>query len=689
MTEYYGDFPEDYTNVQIPFNTFDSNDPSASVTITNLADSDIHVHKDGSITQAVTDGATVVINFDGITGNHMITIDTSAHAFYATGSEYAVRVEGTTVDAGTINAWVGSFSIERAGGALALIKALNDVAATDIVSAGAITTSSGAVSNVTLVATTTTNTDVRGTDSAALASVATEARLAELDAANLPTDIADIPTVAEFNARTLAAASYFDPATDAVANVTLVATTTTNTDVRGTDSALLAASINLTGGAVDNVTTVSNATVVAGTASFFQDYFLVDSGEVSGNEVSGSVLLEGTKINADRILTGATHNINNSWGKRVRQIDAAFEVHSGTAQAGTSTTITLDTGANSTNDNIYRGDRVLISSGTGQGEHGICITYASSTRIATMSESWIVTPDATSEFILIPASVDIETWQHNIVTASASGLPDVNVNEVGDTAQTAGDLAALITTVDGVVDTILLDTADIQPKVAKIPLSDGVITWNATALASINAEADTALTDYDPPTRTEATSDKDEIVTDLTDIKGTGFVKDTHSLIDIEAFVDILDDGTSGNVKIAADAAAILVDTADIQPKIGTPATDVSADIAAVKAETALIVADTNELQTDWTNAGRLDAILDAILAMLDDPRAEPGQGSPAVNPDAMTKIDYLYKSWRNKKDNDGSTTQLYADDGSTVDQKQTTSESGGTVTKAEWATGP
>lgn len=40
----------------------------------------------------------------------------------------------------------------------------------------------------------------------------------------------------------------------------------------------------------------------------------------------------------------------------------------------------------------------------------------------------------------------------------------------------------------------------------------------------------------------------------------------------------------------------------------------ISADIAAVKAETVLIVADTNELQGDWTNGGRLDLIVDAIL---------------------------------------------------------------------------
>lgn len=80
----------------------------------------------------------------------------------------------------------------------------------------------------------------RITAAVALASVCTEARLAELDAANLPTDIADVPTVAEFNARTQPTADYFDPANDAVANVTLVTTTTTNTDMVGTDSAALA-----------------------------------------------------------------------------------------------------------------------------------------------------------------------------------------------------------------------------------------------------------------------------------------------------------------------------------------------------------------------------------------------------------------------------------------------------------------
>lgn len=58
-------------------------------------------------------------------------------------------------------------------------------------------------------------------------------------------------------------------------------------------------------------------------------------------------------------------------------------------------------------------------------------------------------------------------------------------------------------------------------------------------------------------------------------------------------------DNSGGTVTIildddAANIAAILIDTADIQPKIGTPAADVSADIAAVKAETGPILTDTN-----------------------------------------------------------------------------------------------
>ena len=53
--------------------------------------------------------------------------------------------------------------------------------------------------------------------------------------------------------------------------------------------------------------------------------------------------------------------------------------------------------------------------------------------------------------------------------------------------------------------------------------------------------------------------------------------------------------------------------------RIGAPTgASISADVAAIKAETVLIVADTGELQTDWANAGRLDAILDELTTQGD-----------------------------------------------------------------------
>jgi len=103
--------------VYFVLNTFDSNDPAASVTITNLLNTDIHIHKDDGLVQRNNAaGVTVSIDFDGITGNHMVKIDTSDNTvadFWVGGADYFVRMEGTTIDAATVNAWIGHFSLEN------------------------------------------------------------------------------------------------------------------------------------------------------------------------------------------------------------------------------------------------------------------------------------------------------------------------------------------------------------------------------------------------------------------------------------------------------------------------------------------------------------------------------------------------------------------------------------------------
>lgn len=139
--------------------------------------------------------------------------------------------------------------------------------------------------------------------------------------------------------------------------------------------------------------------------------------------------------------------------------------------------------------------------------------------------------------------------------------------------------------------------------------------------------------------------------------------------------------------------------TGDSFARLGAPAgASVSADIATVDGNVDSILVDTAEIGTagaGLTDLGGMSTGMKAEVnaevdtALATTTYAEPGQGTPAATASLKDKIGYLYKSWRNKKDNDGSTTQLYADDGTTVDQKQTTSESGGTVTKGEWTSGP
>ena len=116
MISYLGDFKEDAT-VYIMFNTFSSDDPSASCTITNFINTDVHIHKDDGLTQRNNAaGITVSVDFDGITGSHMVKIDTSddtVGGFWVSGSDYFVRIEGTTIDGATINSVIGQFSIDN------------------------------------------------------------------------------------------------------------------------------------------------------------------------------------------------------------------------------------------------------------------------------------------------------------------------------------------------------------------------------------------------------------------------------------------------------------------------------------------------------------------------------------------------------------------------------------------------
>lgn len=123
---YLGDFPASHTAVCIPFDSFAASTGASSAT-SGFANSDILIYKDGGVAQrASAAGITVSTSFDSQTGLNMIVIDLSDNTdpgFYAAAHEYQVGVADITIDSQTVRFWAATFSIERAGGILALLKA--------------------------------------------------------------------------------------------------------------------------------------------------------------------------------------------------------------------------------------------------------------------------------------------------------------------------------------------------------------------------------------------------------------------------------------------------------------------------------------------------------------------------------------------------------------------------------------
>jgi hypothetical protein len=344
------------------------------------------------------------------------------------------------------------------------------------------------------------NDDMVGTASAALASVCTEARLGHLDA--------DITTRSSHSAANVWSAGSRELSTpnNYKADVSALALEATLSDIKGTgfvkDTHSLPQCLTAAGFSTHTATDIwsvgtraitdkvgfalSSAGVTAiwnknisayvgagyagtyiktifddwlnaGRLDLILDVIAADVTGLNGDAMRGTDGANTTTpptVNAiadqvwDELLTGASHNIATSAGRRLRDL-SALSIHSGTAQAGTATTITLRDYASAIND-TYLCNILSIIAGTGCGQARLVGSYNGSTKVATIcGDDWVTTPDNTSVYVMVP---------YGTTCASCIGT---------------------------------------------------------YALSQINAECDTALTDYDPPTRTEATADKDAIITEV------------------------------------------------------------------------------------------------------------------------------------------------------------------------------
>jgi hypothetical protein len=308
-----------------------------------------------------------------------------------------------------------------------------------------------------------------------------------------------------------------------------------------------------------------------------------------------------------------------------------------------------------------------------------------------------------AESVAAKPKVDVDAWLGTAAaTPSVAGVPEVDLTHVGGATTNVAALATNVdailtdtsTTLDDLIDT---EIATIVSELAKVPKSDGTASWNATALAAIQSEANDALVAYDPPTKAEldsavaplaleatlATVDNlidTEIATLITMLTGIVPVNGTIGAtgnsttalhLDGIAWADdgpnsmlltiqdvstglyysrwIEDFATTGDIATVATlpftpeasvdkywltpvradvTGGSGLDAAGVRAAIGLASANLDTQLTAIDdaidSEVAAILADTNELQTDLTNGGRLDLLIDAIKAKTDNLPAAP-----------------------------------------------------------------
>jgi hypothetical protein len=452
-----------------------------------------------------------------------------------------------------------------------LVDDLNDVAATDIVSAGAITTSSGAVSTVTSV-----------TNAITLPTIPTNWLTADGLATDAAEEIADVV----WDEDIIVAHTTTGSAGEVLASTRKLATgaggisatydSHTATDV-GTETNTEANTVSLdgvyhicppgvnldmyyefdvgvTGIATeciwDGYVTSNNDNcevygydwvgagwvqigVIAGTSGTTdqESVFILDNTMTGAGANVGKVRVRFNSDGADLVTAVATNRILVEY---TALPGVGVDLHDGTAQAATSNTITLDAGANATDD-FYNHARIVITGGTGSEQERIIVDYAGSSKIAKVAPPWTITPDSTSTFIVEPglghSETDMNTLKVGLAAAAtstsitldsdASAVDDYYNNDVVVIdAGTGEGQERVITDYNGTTKVATVDPAwTTTPDTTSEYVVEASHPYINSDLATIDSNVDAILVD------TGTTLD-----TKINDIQGATFNTSTDSL---------------------------------------------------------------------------------------------------------------------------------------------------------------
>jgi hypothetical protein len=287
----------------------------------------LELYPEGSdtIANGAGDTLTEATNRDGL---YTATVTEALAGYY-----YAKVIDGSSnlISAGWVklvddtNTYTVGERVVAIEGAKRQLDDLNDIAATDIVSSGAITTSGGAVSTVTTVTTCTTNTDMRGTDNALLA-------------ASAPANFGD-----------------------------LAITVTTGQVTVGTNNDKTGYSISGTKTTLDDLNDVSSASV------------------------------------ADAVwdASASDHTVSGSFGRKVKNLGEGLVAAEGEVNDLSATTSSFVTNLSEATDDHYRDAVLSFVSGALIGQSRTISSYDGTTKTVTLDQALTEAPTNADEFLIL------------------------------------------------------------------------------------------------------------------------------------------------------------------------------------------------------------------------------------------------------------------------------------------------
>lgn len=477
---YYGDYPTSAVWYMV-FDSFAASTGAPSA-VTNFAAGDIQIYKDGGTTQRSSSaGITVTTSFDSNTGLQMVAIDTSDNTdagFYAAGHEYSVAVADITVDAQTLRFWLGTASIERSGGALALLKAgtAKVTLADGVAHGGTLGSSTATLALSRLNVTSQTSNTVaitatgNGTGSGIVATSGSGATGDGIQATSAATNGNGLVATGVGTGNGLKVVSASGDAISAVAatsghGFTATGAGTTKHGINATGGSTTSHGINATGGGVghgilatsgggatgDGIKAVSAATNGNGfnlVGNGTGNGLLTTGGAGAGGDGLEAAAGGGVPIRGDH--TGnITGNLSGSVGSvtgAVGSVTAAVTLsagdspvlQSGTAAAGGASTITIASAIGA--DSRPVGCTVKITSGTGSGQARVITAYVDATKVVTVDRAWTTTPDNTSVYSIL--FTELAALSSGLKTTGVV-LTDTVTTYTGNTVQTGDSYARI------------------------------------------------------------------------------------------------------------------------------------------------------------------------------------------------------------------------------------------------------